>query len=525
MGEEKERIQINGTELNRILKEGEGTVILKEAGVHQKFLYDKDTIRIVNALIVYPVSDDNYFNDEFTKFGSIELIDVVFGYPIQFRSSTFKKLHFVNCQFLALARFINVNFRSRLSFDKTRFHSNLELSSCEGNELFLDSIRCPELHIHKGNLTSFVFRNSKVHGLAFTDAAIKKAFIEEECKVENLSSSGSTIGELSITFSAINNAALNLSQITSLKMNLSQIKNIGFEMSTISEELYINASSIKELRLGIRHFKKINLVKSSIRFLKVNTEIFKDSVLVLDGSTIYHLNFDSIRNSGSIRLLHIVSPGSSTLSILNSDLGKTDFIRCNFDKAVFHFTNSKIAESFLAETDFPRRVFSNNELNHHQAQLAFGQLHTAYQRQGDNVRASEYQAREIEAHYETIRWTTHFPTKLNLFLNKKSNNFGRNWIRGFFFSIALGLFFFYCLILSSEEFYFALNFSHVPDLLDAFLKFMNPLRHFETEALFSDKNPQVTPNPWSHIWDFAGRIFVAYGYYQTIQAFRRFGKK
>jgi len=27
------------------------------------------------------------------------------------------------------------------------------------------------------------------------------------------------------------------------------------------------------------------------------------------------------------------------------------------------------------------------------------------------------------------------------------------------------------------------------------------------------------------LWDFLGRIFVAYGFYQTIQAFRRYGRK
>jgi hypothetical protein len=309
-------------------------------------------------------------------------------------------------------------------------------------------------------------------------------------------------------------------------MSLSDVKeDMGFETCTVSEKLYIETSTIKELRLGIKYFKNASFESNTIRSLKIDTEIPKDSILVLDDCIIESFEFNSMKNSGSLRLLHIVSPESSSLSILNSDLGMTDFIRCNFDNAVFHFTNSKIAESFLAETNFPKRVCSDKQLNHHQAQLAFGQLQTAYQRQGDSVRASEYQAREIEAHYKTISWTTHFPTKLNLLLNKISNNYGRNWAQGIAFSFLIGLLVFYCLILSSEEFYLAWNFSHVSDLTDSFLKFMNPLRHFETENLFADKSPRVTPNPWSYIWDFAGRIFVAYGYYQTIQAFRRFGKK
>jgi len=56
---------------------------------------------------------------------------------------------------------------------------------------------------------------------------------------------------------------------------------------------------------------------------------------------------------------------------------------------------------------------------------------------------------------------------------------------------------------------------------------MNPLRFFDTDALFTKGNnkPYLTLTNLSYLWDFLGRVFVAYGYYQTIQAFRRFGRK
>lgn len=56
---------------------------------------------------------------------------------------------------------------------------------------------------------------------------------------------------------------------------------------------------------------------------------------------------------------------------------------------------------------------------------------------------------------------------------------------------------------------------------------MNPLRFFDLETLFSqnDKQAYVTLTWGSYVMDFLGRIVIAYGYYQTIQAFRRFGRK
>lgn len=521
MAEEKERIRISSIELNSIMKTGIGTVAEGGKFVKKDFHVANDHARIENAFIFQPVR----FTRNYTHQRTIEFVDVVFDYPVQLEDNHFENLFFSNCRFHASVQLENIKFVSRLSFSDTIFIHNLELNSCRCKDFYLDYISCQVLELSKGFYESFMLSNSTVHSLTFPEASLKEVRISEQSSIDNIGCVASTINRFNVNSSTINKAGLSLSRFDYVFMSLCEIKeDLGFEMSVISESLQVDTCTVKEFRLGIKHFKNASLWTNMIQTLRINTEIPKDSLLVLDDCTIIQLEIDSMKNSGSMRLLHIVSPEASGLSILNSDLGKTDFIRCNFDKAVFHFTNSKIAESFLAETDFPRNVFSDNKPNHHQAQLAFGQLQTAYQRQGDNIRASEYQAREIEAHYKTLPWSRkNFFTKLNLFFNWISNNFGRNWAQGAIFSIAVGFVFFYSLILSSDEFHFAWKFR--PDLFDSFLKFMNPLRHFDTEALFPDKQPQVTPNNWSYIWDFAGRIFVTYGYYQTIQAFRRFGKK
>jgi hypothetical protein len=224
--------------------------------------------------------------------------------------------------------------------------------------------------------------------------------------------------------------------------------------------------------------------------------------------------------------------GSGILEIERCNLGRTNFILCEFSKAKFIFASSKMTEIFIADTDFPRICYYRDKVNHIQAQLAFGQISTAFQRQGDTVRALEYQSREIDAHYETLRFLDDGSmifsfTKLSLWLNKWSNDFGRNWARGILFSFSFGLVFFCLLVLSSKEYHLIFGFHYDNRIISSYLKFMNPLRFFETENLFkvnSDK-AYLTLTPFSYLLDFFSRIIITYGFYQTIQAFRRYGRR
>ena len=65
-----------------------------------------------------------------------------------------------------------------------------------------------------------------------------------------------------------------------------------------------------------------------------------------------------------------------------------------------------------------------------------------------------------------------------------------------------------------------------PRLIASLFRFMNPLRIFDLETLFTQHGKTfVTLTGTSYLFDLLGRITLTYGYYQTIQAFRRFGRK
>jgi hypothetical protein len=317
------------------------------------------------------------------------------------------------------------------------------------------------------------------------------------------------------------------------------IQNSSFEkislddISGIKRQLQIQNTSISNgVHFVMDQLRLLRISVCSIGELKFSEENQDENNYVVEKSEVNKLIFENVLNKGLISLRELNRNIGGDISIISSDLGKTDFILCNFNSAKFEFENSKLANLFLAETDFPKRVVLNNKLNFSQAQLAFGQLRTAFQNQGDSVREMEYHSREIEAHYKRLSFYDKGSnkigfTKISLWLNKLSNDFGRSWQKGLMFSICSGIIFFYLLVVSSKEYKIAFPINFDGRLFPAFLRFMNPLRFFELEAIFkfNQDKPFLSLVGRSYLFDFLGRIFVAYGFYQTIQAFRRFGRK
>lgn len=116
-----------------------------------------------------------------------------------------------------------------------------------------------------------------------------------------------------------------------------------------------------------------------------------------------------------------------------------------------------------------------------------------------------------------------FRDKVLLFLNKISNNFGTNWMAGVNFTIFIGLFtllpivwviyFKYNYIL-----YFDPSLKGIGNFLYNFGQIIN-ITEWSDIKIYGE---EITG--WSYVWLFIGRIFIGYGYYQTIQAFRKYGK-
>lgn len=312
----------------------------------------------------------------------------------------------------------------------------------------------------------------------------------------------------------------------------STLEEVSFSNTTFKKELIIETCEVKEtikLSYGKSLFNAKILNNSYLHNLVIGGNLSSESTLNISDSLFKEISFENFKNTGLVKLSDIRMDKLGSLKIRHSNLGKAEIYNSNFSKTRFEFEKSQISEIFISETDFPEYAYIGNDINYGQGKLAFGQLQTVFQRQGDSVRSYEYLAREVKNYYKQITlFSNKFFTKINLFLNCISNDFGRNWILGFVFSFGIGFVFFYFLILSTKEYSFGFPINFNWNFTESFLKFMNPLRHFDTDDIFKNSDRIVRNlilSNWSYLWDFLGRIFVAYGYYQTIQAFRKFGRR
>lgn len=109
--------------------------------------------------------------------------------------------------------------------------------------------------------------------------------------------------------------------------------------------------------------------------------------------------------------------------------------------------------------------------------------------------------------------------KVLLWLNKNSNDFGTNWMVGVNFTLFVGLITYLLVLLPiMSELDFRADFKGIGFFLKYYGELLNPMSWNSIKPFGQELNN------WQYIVSFIGRIFIGYGYYQTIQAFRKYGK-
>jgi len=110
-----------------------------------------------------------------------------------------------------------------------------------------------------------------------------------------------------------------------------------------------------------------------------------------------------------------------------------------------------------------------------------------------------------------------------LFLNWISNSFGRAPFQSAIFTLLVGAIFFYLNITQTEKYDMALNWEWeiVCTEIPNYVRFILPthsLQYMEDPKFYE----KYAVTNWYYLWDMLGRIFIGFGIYQTIQAFRKF---
>lgn len=477
-----------------------------------------------------------------------------------------KPLTFENCLFeddikfessgsIELLKFTNCIFKKSVSIKD--FKRELYISACTfENEVLLIVKESKKIHITDSKIISQFSIQGVCGSLHIQDinkhdqkSGLKGTFNLRGTAITSLFADNVRIHTLLIQAGTSIGLHSKLNEIISSHFSISNTKiNGNMKLSKCDIGTMILESLIESGNRYIEIFDRCNiddahflldtlhdtLIRQTI-FTKLTLSGTNKGKFIIEDALINWLRLINVFNERNLIFSNIFIPGKGAtgsnqkiLEIKSSNLGKADFLKCSFSDSLLDFENSKIAEIFSSATTFPRKPLYKTLEAYAQAQLAYGQLSAAFGKQGDTVRASTYQSYEIAAHFKNMTWhSTDFFLWLNLWLNKISNNFGRWWALGLVFTFSIGTIFFLCVVFSSVQHITGTHTLNDSRLFISYLKFMNPLRSFDTEAIFkiSDKPAYLTLTLWSYFWDFIGRLLVAYGFYQTIQAFRRFGRK
>lgn len=179
--------------------------------------------------------------------------------------------------------------------------------------------------------------------------------------------------------------------------------------------------------------------------------------------------------------------------------------------------------------EFNENVSENGVITRKNKRETFRILKTQLLLNQNSIDALKFSSLEVKAYTKQLHQNIFVDKQIKKYwqnysllkLNWISNKHGLSWWRGVVFTFLIGLFFFYFSILSTDNYVFSLCDFEYSDFLNSikyYFEFMLPTH--KIDYLINEK-----PTAGFYFWDFLGRIFVSYGIYQTIQAFRKFKNK
>jgi len=442
---------------------------------------------------------------------TFSLVDITFEFDdcvfhSQFEMSVVKSLSFRNCKFLKKSS-LNLQSESNLIFNTNFISGDFKLTSTL-NKHYFENIYFEQLGgkliIIAPGAHELKFSNCFLNDVEFQNSNCRLLLIENSV-LEKITFFGHNFGQLVFISSILEKIDFG-----------SALKNISLIISnSIISHFQIVAQTISNLHIDHSTFWLLRFVGNSPEISEYQIEWVDCKILSLN-------RFKS-KSEIEFSYVKVVSKGS--LSFVNSDFKGMKFINCEFADSVLEFENSQL-EMFTAETNFPVNVKTNGLFNRwSQAQLAFGQLAKSYDAQGDTVRHLDYKSRELHAHMRKLNFKEDPSAFLNLWANYLSNNFGRNWIQCAAITLILGAISFYLIVVSSNNYSIGFGWHVDTRILNSFFHFFNPIRDTDTNKVFEiDGKQYIKLTRRSYVLDFFAHILLAFLFYQTISAFRRFGK-
>ncbi|NOZ34093.1 MAG: hypothetical protein GXO80_02210 [Chlorobi bacterium] len=219
----------------------------------------------------------------------------------------------------------------------------------------------------------------------------------------------------------------------------------------------------------------------------------------------------------------------NALIISESNLNETEFVNFDFDKFdEVVISRSNVSNMLLTNTIFPKKIqiesknpqlgyivdFEDNIGKNVYFRDSYRQLKNVMEKHKNKHVALIYKSKEMYYQKKELKFGFNWFT---LLLNQISNNHGISWQRGVFFTILLSVIFFilYNFTLADPFFYWDNIVINKQNVFDKFIEFL---------ASFPKLSIVKQETTLSTIVIILSKIFISYGIYQTIVAFRKYGK-
>lgn len=389
---------------------------------------------------------------------------------LKFENCTFENDFLVrDCELRELV-FSNVKITSKLfwitssSINLISFHGNID------NYNFIESLVISEI---EDNNTYFDFRFNNVNSFTISDAYISDSWINKNI-IKRIDIDNTKFIK---KFDFFENKLELKSFIKKCEFNDINTKKTDFGRGIEFTDSVFKSKALFE--------SSLNLSKSELKFVNINFE----KQVSFENSSLFFLKFVSVFFE------EIVS--FQNLKCEYIELDKT-----HFDK-VGYFNDLTIKSPKKCSLSTLRTI--KNQLNKTENKI-------------DYLKFSVFEFNNLKSDKKTTKGDSAL-----LWLNEYSNNFGTSWIRGICFTLIFSMFFFIILLIVNSyldsDYPLCLNIYYEPEkfsfTLNYFLKFVFNLG-------FNDK--EIQSNGWLYLIFIIAKIFISYGIYQTIQAFRKYGK-
>lgn len=408
-------------------------------------------------------------------------------------------LTFNNCTFNCNMTFSDCTLES-LSFKNTKALKSLEINNLKLHDFVFSN----DLGIEKPELTTdFTIRKNNIRFLLFE----KINHIQGRLRF-----SGNKFGEENGSSSFYNSIITNVLFGKNIFLNYTSFKTVTFKSTT--ENSRPPGSAFEFPGFYKNTFSKVSFSESNF----MNIFQFENCDFL---DTTWFENCNKIENN------HI------------------NFIDCKFDKYSL-FDNSKFHKIEISHSKFLEKAsfdnFETNDFKIHQVTFAGAAYFDDLNKNNNKVIEDwdrktlrsikrelvnthnqidylRFKAYELKAYKKEVdKINLQWKDSLILKLGEESNNFGLDWTKGIRFILKWS-FFFYVLYIIWYAYY--VNDPNCNPTIEEFfvnyLKFLNPFSFLKSPI--EDAENYFLP----FLFFMLGKIFVSYGIYQTIQAFRKFG--